>query len=219
MQPVLETLGDGFDRNLCYVLGCPETGEGALVDAGIRTDRVLAAFEAGGLRPAALLVTHGHGDHLSEGADFVRRTGAEVHAFEPSVAARIGARRFRGLADGAVVEVGRLRLEALHTPGHSPDSACFLCGAAGLVFTGDTLFVGRTGRTLGPGASNRELYRSVERLRRLPPETVILPGHDYGDSPTSTIGRELETNAFLRARSEEDFVRVMEDYERERRRG
>lgn len=218
MQPVLETLGNGFDRNLCYVLGCPETGEGALVDAGIRADRVVESFEARGLRPAALLVTHGHGDHLSEGTDFVRRTGAEVHAFEPSVAARIGARRFDALSDGDVLSVGRLRLRALHTPGHSPDSACFLCEDHGLLFTGDTLFVGRTGRTLGPGASTRELYRSVERLRRLDPDTVVLPGHDYGASPTSTIGRELETNTFLRAVSEEEFVRVMEDFERERRR-
>jgi glyoxylase-like metal-dependent hydrolase (beta-lactamase superfamily II) len=218
MQPVLETLGNGFDRNLCYVLGCRETGEGALVDAGIRTDRVPEVFEARGLSPRVLLVTHGHGDHLSEGTDFVRRTGAEVHAFEPSVAARIGARRFHPLTDGAVVQLGRLRLEALHTPGHSPDSGCFLCAEAGLVFTGDTLFVGRTGRTLGPGASTRELFRSVERLRRLPPETLVLPGHDYGPSPTTTIGREIETNAFLRAGSEEEFVKVMEDFERERRR-
>jgi hydroxyacylglutathione hydrolase len=216
VPPILETLGNGFDRNLCYVFGCPVTGAGALIDAGIRTERVLAAFAARGLRPAALLLTHSHGDHLSEAPEFVRRTGARVHAFDPDVRGRLGGADVRLLSDGEEISIGEERLGILHTPGHSPDSACFRAGV--ILFTGDTLFVGRTGRTLGPGASTRALYHSVERLKRLPPDTVIHPGHDYGDAPTSTLERELTRNPFLQAESEEEFVRVMERYERDRRR-
>jgi glyoxylase-like metal-dependent hydrolase (beta-lactamase superfamily II) len=216
MPPILETLGNGFDRNLCYVFGCSLTGEGALIDAGIRTERVLAVFEARGLRPTALLLTHSHGDHLSEAPEFLRRTRARVYSFDPDVRKRLAEADVYPLSDGAELRVGEERLEVLHTPGHSPDSCCFRCGD--VLFTGDTLFVGRTGRTLGPGASTRELYRSVARLKKLPPHTVLYPGHDYGDAPTSTLGRELGLNAFLKAGTEEEFVRVMEEYERNRRR-
>ncbi len=216
MPPIVETLGNGFDKNLCYVFGCPKSGEGALIDAGIRADRVFAAFAERRLRPVALLITHAHGDHLSEAPEFLRRTAARVHAFDPGVRGRLSGADVRLLADGDEIAIGEQRLVTLHTPGHSPDSVCFHAG--GLLFTGDTLFVGRTGRTLGPGASTRELFYSVRRLKQLPPETVIQPGHDYGSSPTSTLARELTENPFLQAETEDDFVRVMERYERDRRR-
>jgi glyoxylase-like metal-dependent hydrolase (beta-lactamase superfamily II) len=216
LPPIVETLGNGFDKNLCYVFGCPKTGEGALIDAGIRADRVLAAFAELGLRPVALLVTHAHGDHLSEAPEFLRRTAARVHAFDPGVRGRLAGADVRLLADGDEIAIGEERVVTLHTPGHSPDSVCFHAG--GILFTGDTLFVGRTGRTLGPGASTRELYRSVRRLKQLPPGTVLHPGHDYGSSPTSTLARELAENPFLQAETEDDFVAVMERYERNRRR-
>jgi hydroxyacylglutathione hydrolase len=213
--PILQTLSDGFDRNLCYVFGCPETSAGALVDAGVRLGDVFAAFDRRGLRPVALLVTHSHGDHLSEATEFVRRSGARVYAFDPDVRARLGGPAFRRLGDGDEIRVGNQRVIALHTPGHSPDSVCFLAGR--ILFSGDTLFVGRTGRTVGGESSTADLYRSVQRLKRLDPSTTIHPGHDYGPSPTTTIARELETNPWLRAASEEEFVKVMESYERERR--
>lgn len=216
-MPVLTTLAGGFDRNLCYVFGCSETGEGALVDAGIRLDDVLAAFEAARLCPASLLVTHSHGDHLSEGPEFVRRTGARVFAFDPDVRGRLGAPDFHLLRDGEHLAVGREPIEVLHTPGHSPDSACFRSGR--ILFTGDTLFVGRTGRTVAARSSIRDLYRSIQRIKRLDPETRIHPGHDYGPQPTTTLARELTDNPFLAASDEEEFVRVMERYEQSRRRG
>ena len=217
MEPVVETLAGGFDRNLCYVFGCAATREAALVDAGVDLADVFAALERHRLRPVALLVTHSHGDHLSEALELVRRTGVAVHAFDPAVRPHAGASDFRALADGALVPVGRERIEVLHTPGHSPDSACFRAGE--ILFTGDTLFVGRTGRTVAPNSSIRDLFRSVQRLKRLPPETRVLPGHDYGPTPSSTIGRELAENDWLAAETEEEFVRVMERFERSRRRG
>ncbi|MBA2564650.1 MAG: MBL fold metallo-hydrolase [Gemmatimonadetes bacterium] len=215
--PLLRTVAGGFDRNLSYVFGCPATGTGALVDAGIRLDDVLAAFAETGLRPEILLVTHSHGDHLSEAAEFLRHTSARVFAFDEGVGARLGIRSFTPLADGSSIDVGHERVEALHTPGHSPDSACFRWDR--ILFSGDTLFVGRTGRTVSPGSSTRRLYASVQRLKDLDPATVLHPGHDYGATPTSTLADELLANPFLQAPSEDEFVRTMERYEASRRRG
>jgi hydroxyacylglutathione hydrolase len=217
VPPLLRALANGFDKNLCYVFGCSETRQAALIDAGIRLEAVEAALGELGLEPVALVVTHSHGDHLSEAPDVLRHWPLTVHAFDPGVRSRLGNPAFRLLQDGDEIVVGGERLEALHTPGHSPDSACFRSG--GLLFTGDTLFVGRTGRTVGATSSIADLYRSILRLKQLAPQTTLLPGHDYGPTPSSTLARELAQNPFLQADSEEAFVRVMEGYEKRRRRG
>jgi glyoxylase-like metal-dependent hydrolase (beta-lactamase superfamily II) len=100
------------------------------------------------------------------------------------------------LKDGDVLDVGHLKIEVLHTPGHTPGSVCFL--TEGHLFTGDTLFVGAAGRTDLTGASLDTLIESIkEKLLSLPRETVVWPGHDYGDTPTSTIGREMQENIYI----------------------
>jgi hydroxyacylglutathione hydrolase len=215
--PILETLSGGFDKNLCYVVGCAVTRQGALIDAGTPLDEVFEALARHRLSAVALLVTHSHGDHLSEATEFVRRTGARVFAFDGGVRGRLGRPEFEQLRDGTEIPVGHLQFETLHTPGHSPDSVCYRSGR--LLFTGDTLFVGRTGRTVGSTSSTRDLYRSVERLKRLDPQTIVYPGHDYGSTPSTTLAREMVDNPFLQASSEEEFVRTMERYEASRRRG
>ncbi|HEC31316.1 MAG TPA: MBL fold metallo-hydrolase, partial [Deltaproteobacteria bacterium] len=87
-------------------------------------------------------------------------------------------------------------MEFIHTPGHTPGSCCLKVDNN--LFTGDTLFVGAVGRTDLPGASFEQLLKSIEtKIITLPPETLILPGHDYGDQPTSTIKREMETNPYI----------------------
>jgi glyoxylase-like metal-dependent hydrolase (beta-lactamase superfamily II) len=100
------------------------------------------------------------------------------------------------LQDGNVLEVGTLEIRVIHTPGHTPGSVCFLVN--GNLFTGDTLFVGAVGRTDLTGASLDTLLDSLERkLLPLPPETIVWPGHDYGETPTSTIGREMKENPYI----------------------
>lgn len=92
--------------------------------------------------------------------------------------------------------MGELRLKVLHTPGHTPGGVCY--HTPGQVFTGDTLFVGAVGRTDLRGSSMRGLLRSIaERLLPLPDDTVVWPGHDYGVTPQSTLGRERAENPFI----------------------
>jgi glyoxylase-like metal-dependent hydrolase (beta-lactamase superfamily II) len=95
--------------------------------------------------------------------------------------------------DGDILEVGELRLEILHTPGHTPDSMCIL--VEGHLVTGDTLFVGKVGGTSTRGESETEA-ESLRRLMALDGQTTVWPGHDVGTSPSSTIARETETNPF-----------------------
>ncbi len=100
------------------------------------------------------------------------------------------------LKDGDVLQVGMLNIDVIHTPGHTPGSVCYL--VEGNLFTGDTLFVGAAGRTDLIGGSLNTLIESIEeKLIVLPKQTVVWPGHDYGESPSSTIGREMEENPYI----------------------
>jgi glyoxylase-like metal-dependent hydrolase (beta-lactamase superfamily II) len=103
----------------------------------------------------------------------------------------------RTLHEGEIISIGPIRLLVLHTPGHSPGS--MVLHADGYAFTGDTLFVEAVGRTDLPGGSWEVMSDSLQRkVCTLPDETVVLPGHNYGSMPTSTIGHEKQFNPFLR---------------------
>jgi glyoxylase-like metal-dependent hydrolase (beta-lactamase superfamily II) len=100
------------------------------------------------------------------------------------------------VVDGHQLSLGRFQATVIHTPGHTPGSICLYF--PGHLFTGDTLFVGAAGRTDLPGASLDQLIKSLEeKIMPLPDDTIVWPGHDYGDTPTSTLGQEKADNPFL----------------------
>ncbi|HRT71471.1 MAG TPA: MBL fold metallo-hydrolase, partial [Syntrophales bacterium] len=155
--------------------------------------------------------THGHVDHISGNQEMKKKTGALIVVHEadadmlvstPAMVLRMfGAKPSPPaditVSDGDTIAVGSVVLEVLHTPGHTPGGICLYTD--GYVFTGDTLFVGAVGRTDLPGGSWTVMYRSIkEKILTLPDDTIVLPGHNYGSSPTSTVGREKRTNPFLR---------------------
>ena len=99
--------------------------------------------------------------------------------------------------DGQTISVGNIELKVIHTPGHSPGGICLY--TPGYVFTGDTLFVEAVGRTDLPGASWQTMYDSIKtKIFTLPDDTVVMPGHNYGRTPTSTVGHEKKHNPFVR---------------------
>ena len=194
-----------------YLIGCPKTGEGLVVDPAGGVDQIIAAAQANKIKIKYIVNTHGHVDHIAGNADMKSKTNAEiiVHADDasmlvttPSMVLRMfGAKPSPPaditVKDGDAISVGNVKLNVLHTPGHTPGGICLLVD--GHVMTGDTLFVGGVGRTDLPGGSWRVMLKSIrEKLLTLPDETVVLPGHNYGSSKTSTIGKERKTNAFLR---------------------
>ena len=113
------------------------------------------------------------------------------------------------LTDGSEeLALGRLRIRFLHTPGHTPGSQCFLVD--GRLISGDTLFIGSCGRVDLPGSDPRQLYDSlVNKLKRLPDETVLYPGHNYAARPTSTIGDEKANNLYMRFDRMDQFLGMM----------
>jgi hydroxyacylglutathione hydrolase len=205
----------GSMQNFNYLLGCERTGQAAWIDPAWEVPRVLAAAREAGLRVTRLLVTHTHPDHIEGLPEAERLTGApvHVHALEADAArSRLGGRGvIETLGDGDRIQVGDLAITALHTPGHTPGATCYLEpggeGGPGHVFTGDTLFIGRSGRADFPGSDPEAMHRSLQRLAALPDGTVVCPGHNYAGSPTSTIGRERQENIHMSAPDLREFLR------------
>ena len=195
----------------CYIVGCKETLEGVLIDPAGSEDQVLQVLDRKKLRTVYIINTHGHPDHTCGNQRLQKETGAQIvmHAADARLfdtpSARIMAQQmgFRpsppvdwAVQDGDRIGFGRETLQVIHTPGHTPGGICLY--GRGNLFTGDTLFVGAAGRTDLPGGSLKILLQSFrDKILTLPDDTVIRPGHDYGDRPTSTVGREKKTNPYF----------------------
>lgn len=170
-----------MDNNV-YVVRCTETGDAVLLDAANEHERLLELCQRLGVR--RVLETHGHWDHI-QAVPALRDAGYDVAVTEADAAMLPS--YDSTIDDEDVVEVGRLRLHAHHTPGHTPGSVCFTVEGTPLLFSGDTLFPGGPGNTSFEGGDFPTIIRSLEqRLFTLPDDTVVLPGH--GDS--TTIGTE-----------------------------
>jgi glyoxylase-like metal-dependent hydrolase (beta-lactamase superfamily II) len=212
-EAIIEQLTLGPHKNFIYLVGCPETRDAAVVDPAWDVPAILSSADSRNLEITKILLTHTHPDHTNGVAEISERCDAQVHVHEAETG-NVALPGTTALRDGDVVEVGRVQVEILHTPGHSPGGICYRVVPKDLL-TGDTLFVGRTGRTLFLGSSDQRMFESVEKLRSLPEDWVVWPGHDYGPAPTSTIGREKSENAFFRCRSLEEFIQLREEWERE----
>lgn len=170
-----------LDNNV-FVLRCRETGHAVLLDAANEHERLLELCRTLGVR--SVLETHGHWDHI-QAVPQLRNAGYEVHVTAED-ADRLPSYD-QILEDDTIVQVGRLRLRTIHTPGHTPGSMCFALEGAPVLFSGDTLFPGGPGATKFPGGDFRAIIDSIEhKLLRLSAETLVLPGH----GADTTIGTE-----------------------------
>lgn len=177
-----------------YLVGCGITKQAVIIDPGGDEEGILALIEKNKLGVRYILNTHGHADHVLANRSLKEILSVSVCMHEADV-------RFFSepvdieLSDDDILTIGQLGIKVIHTPGHTPGSVCFLTD--GNLFTGDTLFVGAAGRTDLAGGSLDTLIKSLEKLIQLTPDTIIWPGHDYGDTPTSTIGREMAENPYI----------------------
>jgi len=170
------------DNNV-FVLRCKQTGEAVLLDAANEHEKLLELCQA--LNVGKVLETHGHWDHI-QAVPAVRDAGYEVGVTEAD-AAMLPSYDFV-LEDDSVIEVGRLRLHTILTPGHTPGSMCFRLAGSPVLFSGDTLFPGGPGATKFPGGDFPTIIGSIEGrlLSSLAAETIVLPGH----GADTTIGEE-----------------------------
>lgn len=195
----------------CYIVYDSVTGDGVLIDPAGEPEKITDLLTKNGISVRYIINTHAHADHTAENQKIQEITGAPVvmHrlddefartpesiewnkklGFDPPLPANIC------VEDGDELSLRNFKVRFIHTPGHTPGSCCILVGNN--LFTGDTLFVGAVGRTDLPGSSFTTLLESLKKLlTTLPPETVIWPGHDYGDTPTSTLEKERETNPYI----------------------
>jgi glyoxylase-like metal-dependent hydrolase (beta-lactamase superfamily II) len=169
-------------ENNVFVLRCTETGDAVLLDAANEHERLLELCTTLGVR--RVLETHGHWDHI-QAVPEIRDAGYRVAVTRDDAGMLPSYDDI--LEDESVVEVGRLRLRTIHTPGHTPGSMCFKLEDHPVLFSGDTLFPGGTGNTFGDARAFEQIIEQVDtKLFTLPPDTLVLPGH----GADTTIGTE-----------------------------
>jgi len=192
----------------CYVVACEETREAAVIDPGGDVARILDYIKKHNLSVKYIIDTHGHIDHIAGNDQLRDATGAKLMIHEQDAAmledTKLNLSSFMGfsarfkpadqlLTEGDTIELGTVKLEVIHTPGHTRGGICVVTDGA--VFTGDTLFNGSIGRTDLPGGDFEAIINSIKlKLMKLPGDTAVYPGH----MGQSTIEYERKYNPFLR---------------------
>lgn len=198
-----------FQQN-CSVIWCAETREGAVIDPGGDTGKIIAAVGDNGVQLTKILLTHAHIDHAGATAEIAKMFGLPIEGPHegdrywidrlPEQARMFGLQAVpkfepgRWLHQGDTVQVGPETLEVYHCPGHTPGHVIFFSRSGRMAFVGDVLFAGSVGRTDFPGGDYATLIRSIrDNLWPLGDDVTFVPGH----GPTSTFGEERKTNPFV----------------------
>jgi hydroxyacylglutathione hydrolase len=196
-------------ENFVYLVGAKDAREVAVIDPAWDMAAIARAAAEDGKVISCGVVSHCHDDHVNAVPDLLDTLDVPIYAqkreleFSPEL--RQVGDAMRGVDPGEEIAVGPVKLKLLHTPGHTPGSHCVLC--EGALFSGDTVFVNACGRCDFDGGSPEEMFRSISQvLMKLPADTALYPGHDYGDVPVSSIARESANNPYFQYRSVEEFI-------------
>jgi len=193
-----------FAAGSCYSYILSSRSEALVVDPHISLHREYSAYlKKNGLSLKHIVDTHTHADHFSLAAVLKDQTGATVLMHEKAVS-EVADRRVK---DGDQIKLGDAVIKVIYTPGHT-DDAISLYGSS-KVFTGDVLLIGSVGRTDFQNGSPEAMFDTLQKLKSLPAETMVCPGHDYHEKKTSTIAKETENNPFLKEASRDAFVNNM----------
>jgi glyoxylase-like metal-dependent hydrolase (beta-lactamase superfamily II) len=204
---IVKKLAVGPIQANCFIVGCEETRQAAVIDPGDEADRILLTLAGAGLTVVQIINTHGHFDHVGANRRMKQATGAPIliHALDApmlgllsrsaaawGMSAENSPPPDRTVDEGDTIPVGTLTFNVIHTPGHTPGGISLLCGTS--LFVGDTLFAGSVGRTDFPGGSFEALQASIrDKLFPLPRETTVYTGH----GAETTIGEEKLNNPFV----------------------
>lgn len=191
-----------------YIVACPQTLEGIIIDPGGEDEKIIQTIDNNKIIPKYIINTHGHRDHVYSNLSLSRCCNIPVcmHIDDKLFFQKLKALQDTGVRNNYtvdielhhddVIQVGTLKIKVIHTPGHTPGSICLYINNS--LFSGDTLFVGNAGRTDLPGGNLDTLIHSIEKkIITLPLPTLLYPGHDYGDTPVSTIEREIKQNIYI----------------------
>lgn len=184
-------------ENFVYLIEDRASGRAAVVDPAWDVPAVLKLAQQHRVKITDILLTHSHHDHINGIEDVLSAYDAQIHLLKPEAG-------FWGHyldiptlhSGGDIIAVGGTQIEVLHTPGHTPGSACYKVGDQ--LITGDTLFVFGCGRCDLRGGDPEQMYHTLRDLRHgLPSETIIRPGHNYADKETSTMEEQSQGNPFM----------------------
>jgi glyoxylase-like metal-dependent hydrolase (beta-lactamase superfamily II) len=203
---ILETVNVGLMQVNCYILACAQEGLAIIIDPGDEALKIKAVLDKHRLKPAMVINTHGHYDHIGSDDEF----GVVVYVHKKDLPMLVDARKnlsasfssaykvnsmIKTLEDKEIIKLDCLELEVIHLPGHTPGGVGLLMKKpqTDIIFTGDTLFYQGVGRSDLPGGSQQLLEEAIrERLFVLPVNTKVYPGH----GAATTIGRERSSNSF-----------------------
>ena len=206
---IVEQIQIGPMANFAYIVGDRASRKVAVVDPAWDIDGLLDRIASKGYTLVAALATHYHPDHVGGGmgghdiagvAELVAKQPVKVYVHRAEAA---GVRKVTGLSESDLAKVdsgdklalGDVEIEFLHTPGHTPGSQCFRI--KNTLVSGDTLFIDGCGRVDLPGSDAEQMYHSLAKLKALPGDTLLLPGHNYSAVPNATLGETKKTNAYL----------------------
>ncbi|MGK2934574.1 MAG: MBL fold metallo-hydrolase [Gemmatimonadaceae bacterium] len=202
----IETFSVGAFQENTYLVIDETKGEAVLIDPGAEPERLIAAVEKSNAVLKAMWITHAHIDHVGAIAGVKRKWAVPIylHPLDTTLYRHANTQAAlynlpfddpplpdSDLADGDTLEVGSLRFDVAHVPGHAPGHVMIY--GNGVAFVGDCLFAGSVGRTDLPGSNGGQLSRSLEKITALDPATVLYPGH----GPATTVREELLSNPFL----------------------
>ena len=218
---IVEQIQIGPMANFTYLVGSRSTREVAVVDPAWDIDGLLNHIDERGYTLTAALATHYHPDHIGGGmgnraiagvTELLAKKPVKIYAHREEAA---GVRRVTGISEsdlakvdsGDRLRVGSIEIEFLHTPGHTPGSQCFR--VKNTLVSGDTLFIDGCGRVDLPGSDPEQMYHSLQKLKALPDDTLLLPGHNYSAVPNATMGDTKKTNAYLAVKDLATWRQVM----------
>jgi len=207
----------GFDKNLSHLIWCESNYVAAIVDASVNITEIMEYMGMHDLLLEKILITHSHSDHIHFLSDIlfqfpqVQICGHEFPEYDFR-------NNYRKLKHYEIITIGSEMITCIHTPGHYSDSLCYWIKKRDCLFTGDTMFVGRTGRTISNKSNISHLYDSIYNcILKLPMQTIIYPGHHYGHVRTITLKENISLSPFFQCSNEVEFIRTMQDYEDGRR--
>ncbi|MFM7795272.1 MAG: hydroxyacylglutathione hydrolase family protein [Candidatus Nitrosotenuis sp.] len=200
---IVHQIAVGNMQNFTYVLEDESTSEGIIIDPSWDLDEVMRVVKKNNLRIKYIVNTHHHFDHTIGNETIKKETMVPILQYKTSTI-----KHDQEVSHGDKIVFGKSELSVIHTPGHSKDSMCLV--GDGKLFSGDTLFVGTCGRVDLPGGDAKELYDSIVNvLCKMDDDLIMYPGHNYGSTPTSTLGMQKKMNFVMQPRTEAEFLEIM----------
>lgn len=205
----------GYDKNFSYLIWCNKTKNASIIDPSVKIDSIINEIQTNNLNLDSIFITHSHHDHFAYLNDFLNK----YHKINIYInhKSNFNNKYIFYIKNKQKILIGDEEITCLSTPGHFYDSMCFWNKKSKILFTGDTVFVGRTGRVISHKSSIEDLYNSIYNIiLKLPMDTTIYPGHNYGFKKNITIQENIHTSKFFKSKNLEEFKKTMSIFEENR---